>query len=177
MATFKIGDVVQLKSGGECMTVTNITPNGDVIVQWFGKGHIFDGPGVRHHAFQYSPDALMLASSAAPLTLKARQKEKMLTKPSDFKGELFGTVWNNREKEIVAGNILLYAQKHGDSWFTSHFTWDDYTSFCNHQVSNDEKTILDDFVKDGYLVKDNSTNTYWFTVKIVAVFILTLKAK
>lgn len=36
---FKIGDVVELKSGGPDMTVNNIDKNGQIYCQWFAGEH------------------------------------------------------------------------------------------------------------------------------------------
>ena len=37
MTEFKVGDVVQLKSGGPKMTVTLVRPSGAVMAYWFGS--------------------------------------------------------------------------------------------------------------------------------------------
>jgi uncharacterized protein YodC (DUF2158 family) len=40
MATIKVGDVVQLKSGGPRMTVTSQHPDGDLRCEWFSDGKL-----------------------------------------------------------------------------------------------------------------------------------------
>ena len=52
---FKVGDVVQLKSGGPKMTVTYVNPSeGKVFCDWFVPGGL--GQGVQHGNFP--PEAL-----------------------------------------------------------------------------------------------------------------------
>jgi len=49
---FKIGDTVQLKSGGPIMTVNNIEKNGEIYCQWFLGGKVEVG--------FFPPDSLKL---------------------------------------------------------------------------------------------------------------------
>jgi hypothetical protein len=88
-------------------------------------------------------------------------------KPSDVVKRLVGTVWRKREREIVATNILKLARfHHNDEW--KGFTWDDYVGFCSHQPTKQEKDILQEFVREGYLSKDGEK--YVFTNKIIGVY-------
>lgn len=90
-----------------------------------------------------------------------------IIKPSDVTKRLVGTVWQNREKEIVAINILKLAQHQlGDDW--KPFTWEDYASFCSHPPSYKEEVIIEEFAETGYLSKD--CMTYNFTRKLVGVY-------
>ena len=47
---FKIGDIVQLKSGGPKMTVTNHGSKGEIYCSWFG--------GSKKESAPFPPDAL-----------------------------------------------------------------------------------------------------------------------
>ena len=89
-------------------------------------------------------------------------------KPSDVKKALFGTVWQNYEKEVIATNILKLSRKRSkDRWLP--FTWEDYVEFCTHRVSVNERNFLDELVRTGYL-KKNAAGTYSFTKKIIDVY-------
>lgn len=89
-------------------------------------------------------------------------------KPSDVTKELFGSPWQNCEKETIASNICKLSRfKNGDDW--KPFTWDDYVSFCSHDVTSYEHDVLDGFADTGYLEKD-AAGTYRFTRKILGVY-------
>jgi len=91
-----------------------------------------------------------------------------LISPSCVKKPLFGTVWQNCEKETVATNILKLARYgKGDKW--ESFTWADYVDFCSHQPSEEEHRILDEFASTGYLEKGDG-GAYSFTNKIIGVY-------
>ncbi len=90
-----------------------------------------------------------------------------MIKPSDVKGPLMDTVWQNSEREIVATNILKMARFANDDQWAS-FTWEGYVDFCSHTPSHGEKAILDEFAENGYLRKEN--NTYHFELKIIGVY-------
>ena len=69
-----------------------------------------------------------------------------IVKPSDFlTTRLTGSQLRNDEKEVVAGNIIIFFQRNGDSWFD--FSFEEYCAFCgNTAVTRAEKSILDLFV-------------------------------
>lgn len=54
MAAFKVGDVVQLKSGGPKMTVRKTEPISGIQTSWFA--------GSKHESGWFPPDALMPAA-------------------------------------------------------------------------------------------------------------------
>jgi hypothetical protein len=74
---------------------------------------------------------------------------KEIVKPSDFTRGLIGSQFQNREREIIAGNIIVISTKNNDTWFD--FSYDDYCAHCGHEVTEAERQILDGFVREGYL--------------------------
>ena len=74
---------------------------------------------------------------------------KEIVKPSDFTTGLIGSEFQNREREIIAGNIIIISQKNNNAWFD--FSCADYRAHCGHEVTENERQILDGFVEDGYL--------------------------
>lgn len=59
-----------------------------------------------------------------------------------------GSVFRNSECETILRNIVCLQRQHKK--FVP-FSWDDYKKFCTHNVSVDEKTILDSFVDGRYI--------------------------
>jgi hypothetical protein len=82
--------------------------------------------------------------------------ELIKVKPSEFdiSQGLCGSSLRKSEKETIARNIILNSERRGDKWMP--FTWRDYSELCQHEVSRDEKDILDGFVADGLLVLDET---------------------
>lgn len=74
---------------------------------------------------------------------------KAIVKPSDFTTGLMGSKFQNREREVIAGNIIIISKKNNDTWFA--FTFEDYGAHCGHKVTEGERTVLNKFVADGYL--------------------------
>jgi hypothetical protein len=74
---------------------------------------------------------------------------KEIVKPSDFTRGLMGSKFQNREKEIIATNIIIISAKNDDTWFG--FTFEEYGRRCHHSVTERERETLDELVADGYL--------------------------
>ncbi len=72
-----------------------------------------------------------------------------IVKPSDFTTRLMDSKFQNREREVIAGNIIIISKQNNDAWFP--FTFEDYRQRCGHKVTESERTILDGFVAEGYL--------------------------
>lgn len=70
----------------------------------------------------------------------------MTPKQINTDSSFMGSVFQNRECEIVLANIVKLQQHLGD-WIP--FSWDEYVDFCSHEVSSGEKHILDIFVNGG----------------------------
>jgi hypothetical protein len=76
-------------------------------------------------------------------------------KPSEIKisSGLCGSQLGKSEKETIACNIIVINKKNGDEW--RPFSWDDYCAGCSHEVTDSEKAVLDQFVKDGLLALED----------------------
>jgi len=85
--------------------------------------------------------------------------------PNDLHVSLFGTVWQNSEKETITSNLLKLA-KSMSGWFP--FTWDDYKAFCTHTVTDSEHSVIRSFADDGYLHEVGGV--YHFTQKMIGVY-------
>lgn len=79
---------------------------------------------------------------------------RMNVKPSDveFTDYLWGSDFNNCEKESIAGNVIRISQWNDDQWFD--FSWEDYKRLCKHNVTEAERSYLDGFVEQGLLSFD-----------------------
>ena len=94
-------------------------------------------------------------------------------KPSDVShGHLWNSPWDNCEREMVASNILKLAHYNKDNEWQP-FTWEEYLDFCSHGVSYVEQSILNEFVRDGYLLLED--DVYNFASKILGVYLQYLK--
>jgi len=59
-----------------------------------------------------------------------------------------GSVFRSSECETILRNIICLQRQFKK--FTP-FSWEDYKAFCNHKVSEEEKTILDSFIDGRYI--------------------------
>jgi|SRR5579872_1080554 len=71
---------------------------------------------------------------------------KTLVKPSDMQTGLLGSNFQKREKELIAGDIIVISQKNGDTWFD--FSFDDYRKYCGHIVTEKEHSVLNALAMD-----------------------------
>ena len=92
-----------------------------------------------------------------------------------------GSVFCNRECEIILRNIvLLQINVNPNAW--TPFTWEDYNSFCDHNVTESERGVLNCFVNGGKSVLSTSTSqeagwlalndgAYSFTEKMINMLV------
>ena len=93
-------------------------------------------------------------------------------KPSDIQdGHFFSSVWNNSERETIAGNIVFISKENGDKWL--EFSWEDYNRMCHHEVTGGELRYLDILKEEGYLSGDE--DTYKPTEKFIRAILLYIK--
>jgi len=87
-------------------------------------------------------------------------------KPSqiDVSREFFGTSLRNREKEVVARNIVVLAERKGDKW--QPFTLAEYDDDCAHDVTKSEHAVIERMATDGYL--SCGAGTYTVQDKFIA---------
>jgi len=80
---------------------------------------------------------------------------RIMVNPSeiDIRGGLVGSALGNSEKETIACNIIFICEENGDNWF--NFSWQDYRQHCVHNVTDDERIVLDEFVRDKLLSFDD----------------------
>jgi hypothetical protein len=80
---------------------------------------------------------------------------KETVKPSDFETEehMFNSPFQNTEKEIVARNLILLSKWNDDKWLD--FTWEEYREKCEHRVTDGEHSVLNKFVQEGLLSREN----------------------
>ena len=71
----------------------------------------------------------------------------------DISNGLVGSALGNSEKETIACNIIFLCRERGDAWQT--FSWSDYRHYCKHEVTGEERVVLDGFVKDKLLSFDD----------------------
>lgn len=95
-------------------------------------------------------------------------------RPSDIntKHGLFNSPLQNYEKETIASNLVIIATKAGD-WL--EFTFKQYKDACKHEVTESERTVLDELVELGLLSKGKS-GRYKFTDKFIKTIINFVKA-
>lgn len=75
----------------------------------------------------------------------------------------FDTPFQKSEKEGIARNIVIVERKLG-GW--KPFSWKDYQEKCTHDVTSEEKNILDEFVEEEVLFFDGEK--YQPTGKFIA---------
>ena len=80
--------------------------------------------------------------------------ELIVVKPSQIAitNHLIGSGLQSSEMETVARNIILYCRGEEDSW--DSFTMDDYTAFCDHQVTGAEHEVIAQLTNARYLILD-----------------------
>jgi len=90
-----------------------------------------------------------------------------------------GSVFRNSECETILRNILLL-QKNVTPNVWTPFTWEDYKCFCDHNVTESERGVLNCFVNGGKSVSNTSTHqeagwlelndgVYSFTEKMITM--------
>ncbi len=67
------------------------------------------------------------------------------------------SVFRNCECEIILRNIVLLQKKANPEAWTP-FSWGDYKNFCTHEVIDEEKGVLDAFVRGGKPVWNTSAS-------------------
>ncbi len=66
-----------------------------------------------------------------------------------------GSVFRNTECEIILRNIIMQQKAANPDEFTP-FSWEDYTNFCTHNVTETERGVLNAFVNGGKPVWNTS---------------------
>lgn len=77
----------------------------------------------------------------------------------DISNELCGSALGRSEKETIACNIIAICRGQGKNHWIG-FSWDGYCQLCSHEVTNEEKAVLDEFVKNGLLSFDDEEGFY-----------------
>jgi len=101
----------------------------------------------------------------------------MQCKPKDISLDLMGSVFGNLETEIVLRNILLMLRA-TNVW--KPFTLEDYTNFCNHDVTSEEYDVIkaltyggkpywkcSTYLSPGWIEFNESTNCYSFSNRLI----------
>ncbi len=75
--------------------------------------------------------------------------------PNDFSVQfgLRSSPLQDCAQEEAARNIIVISQLNENKWLD--FTWKDYDKMCKHEVSSEEKEVLDELVELGYLSQKN----------------------
>ena len=82
---------------------------------------------------------------------------KIMCKPKDISSDhwFMGSVFRNTECEIILRNIVVLQQTaNPDEW--TPFSWENYKSFCTHEVDEVERGVLNAFVNGGKPVWNTS---------------------
>jgi len=77
-------------------------------------------------------------------------KEQVKPQDIDVSSDLCGSELRKSEKETIACNIILISRKNDNEWL--EFTFDEYKNRCQHNVTESEKSVLDELVSDKLLI-------------------------
>lgn len=103
----------------------------------------------------------------------------MITPKDISSKKWFDSVFQNSECETILRNIIMLQQHVSpDEW--TPFSWDDYVAFCTHNVTSDEKVVLNAFVNGGKPTMNTSVylhegwlsfsnNQYSFTQRMIDI--------
>lgn len=80
-------------------------------------------------------------------------KKQVKPKDVNISDGLRGSKLGKSEKETIACNVIFISRGNDNEWL--EFTFEEYKSRCKHNVTESEKSVLNELVSDGLLSYDD----------------------